>query len=91
MPEKQYPLKTVKQAFAAGRYGFSKRASGGPFVVYCDDGTGKNGGHRYGSCRTREAAEEMANEAESLFPWCVGAFIRHEESYVMPYSHPPLR
>jgi hypothetical protein len=50
------------------------------FIVLCDDGTGRNSGHHYATCRTRRQAEQKAHKAEATLPWCVGAWVEEVPS-----------
>ena len=52
------------------------KPGGCKYLVLCDDGTGKNAGHLYGTYRSLRTAQQKAQEAESIFPWCVGAWVK---------------
>ena len=58
------------------------------YLVLCDDGTGRNRGHLYATCKTRRHAERKAEEAEATFAWCVGAWVQEVPK---GYIHDPAR
>ncbi len=63
-----------------------RRPGGARFIVLLDDGTGLNNGHPYGQYKTRAAADKAAQRAESVFPWCVGAYVQQVPA---GYIHDP--